>query len=80
MNKVAVVTRSSSGIGYETSLLIDFDSSISLLVMVSKYSGLVGLITPELQFESPLCFGVDRLWPKLDTIFRLNQFNYQRIS
>jgi len=61
MNKVAVVTGSSSGIGYETSVLIDFHCSISLLVMVSKYCGSVGLIRPELQSENPLCYVVGRL-------------------
>lgn len=44
MNEAALVTGSSSGIGYETSVLIDIDSSINLLVTVSKYCG-SGLIT-----------------------------------
>lgn len=44
MNEAAVVTGSSSGIGYETSVLIDIDSSISLLVIVPKYCG-SGLLT-----------------------------------
>jgi hypothetical protein len=52
MNEAAVVTGSSSGIGYETSVLIDIDSSINLLVIVSKYCG-SGLITLVLFWNPP---------------------------